>query len=45
VLVAGELRHGDWGLVDEAAVDDVMATPPELLRGRLVSGSRLLWLR
>ena len=40
----GEVRHGDWGFVDEALPLDVTVTPPEQLM-RLLSGSaRVTWL-
>jgi len=40
----GELRDGMWGLVPEAAVTDVAATPPQQAWRLLKDSGRLRWL-
>jgi len=44
LLRTGEVRHGDWGFVDEATPADVTATPPEELMRLLSSSARVTWL-
>ena len=44
ICMAGEVRHGDWGFVDEALPADVTDTPPEDLMRRLSGSTRVTWL-